>query len=182
MALGTAASLQEAAAHAKSRASETDKEAKQAGVVMIYAQPRETPAAVWRKALSFAAEQHLPAIFVVLPPSRRQPHNGTGFGALSALALRCGVPGIPVDADDAVAIYRVAQESIGHARTGGGPALMELVPFAIPGARSARNATADAIAALESYMLQRGVATRTWMQREAKAFAKRIANAKRLTN
>ena len=42
---------------------------------------------------------------------------------MSALALmrRSGDCG---DAHDAVAIYRVAQESIGHARMGGGPALM----------------------------------------------------------
>jgi len=80
-----------------------------------------------------------------------------------------------VDAEDAVAIYRVAQESIGHARIGGGAALMECVPFVLEGAVGKVRVTEDAIAGLERYMLQRGVATRAWMERETKNFAKRLA-------
>jgi TPP-dependent pyruvate/acetoin dehydrogenase alpha subunit len=88
------------------------------------------------------------------------------------------VPGIPVDADDAVALYRVAQESIGRARIGGGAALMECVPFVLDGLAGRRNAAPDGIAGLENYLLQRGVATRVWMGREAKSFAKRVAQEK----
>ena len=94
------------------------------------------------------------------------------------MALRCRVPGIPVDADDAVAIYRVAQESIGRARIGGGAALMECVPFVPEGAAGKGTASSDGIAGLERYLLQRGVATRVWMEREAKGFAKRVAREK----
>jgi hypothetical protein len=35
--------------------------------------------------------------------------------------------------------------------------------------------TQDAIAGLEQTMLQRGVASRAWMDRAAKSFAKRLA-------
>ena len=91
------------------------------------------------------------------------------------LNIISGVPGIAVDADDAVAIYRVAQESIGRARAGGGAALMECVPFAIEGAAAKRTAANDAVAGLERYLVQRGVATKAWMDREAKAFARRVA-------
>ncbi len=94
---------------------------------------------------------------------------------MSALAQGCGVPAIVVDADDAVAIYRVAQESIGHARIGGGAALMECVPFVMEGAAGKVRVTEDAIAGLERHLVQRGIATRAWMEREAKAFAKRVA-------
>ena len=80
---------------------------------------------------------------------------------------------IAVDADDAVALYRVAQESIGHARIGGGPALMECVPFVLQTTESKRRPATDAITALERYLLQRGVASRAWIEREAKSFAKR---------
>jgi TPP-dependent pyruvate/acetoin dehydrogenase alpha subunit len=98
-------------------------------------------------------------------------------GGVSALALGCGVPAIAVDADDAVAIYRVAQESIGHARIGGGAALIECVPFVLAGttATAKRNVANDAIAGLEQYMVQRGVVTKAWMDRAAKSFAKRLA-------
>ncbi len=56
-------------------------------------------------------------VFVVLPA-----RGAKRAGGVTALALECGVPAIPVDADDAVAIFRVAQESIGRARIGGGVA------------------------------------------------------------
>jgi TPP-dependent pyruvate/acetoin dehydrogenase alpha subunit len=147
-------------------------------VVVVYALVDEVPAALWKKALRFAADQELPVVFVVLPPARERGGKARAAakaGGVSALALSCGVPAIVVDADDAVAIYRVAQESIGHARIGGGAALMECVPFVLKGAAGKVRVTQDAIAGLERTMLQRGVAARAWMEREAKAFAKRIA-------
>ena len=98
------------------------------------------------------------------------------MGVVSALALGSGVPGIAVDMDDAVAIYRVAQESIGRARAGGGPALIDCIPFLIAGQK--RIPHADAIAGLERYMLHRGACTQAWLDREAKSFASRVAKEK----
>jgi TPP-dependent pyruvate/acetoin dehydrogenase alpha subunit len=190
MALGAAAGLKAAAERPAPRKANDDKAdaedvpSAQPGVVVVYLLPGELPAALWQKSLTFAAERQLPVIFVVLPPpqakgSRRGAQMGakmgTKMGAISSMALRCGVPGIAVDSDDAVAIYRVAQESVIHARTGGGPALLECVPFAIAGSASKRTQPADAIAALEQYMLHRKVATEAWMEREARSFARRAA-------
>ena len=116
------------------------------GVVVVYSRPGEVSPAIWRKALTFAAEQLLPVVFVVLPAAGRR--GGAGPGAMSAVASRHGVPGMAVDADDAVALYRVAQEAIGRARIGGGAALMECVPFVLEGAEGRRPRTSvDAIAA-----------------------------------
>ncbi len=171
-ALGAAAALKAASARAKIEAKARGTEAKQPGVVLVYAFPGETTLALWRKALTFAREKELPVLFVILPATQRKGSTAK-VGGLSALAIRCGVPGIAVDADDAVALYRVVQESIGHARIGGGPALMECVPFVLEATGSKRSPTTDAIAGLERYMLQRGVATPAWMEREAKSFARR---------
>lgn len=124
--------------------------------------------------MKFSSDHELLVVFVILP-ERGGKARSTRTGAVSALALGCGVPAIVVDAHDAVAIYRVAQESIGHARMGGGPALMECVPFALGGAAGRTRVMQDAIAGLERYMVQHSVATRAWMEREAKAFAKRVA-------
>lgn len=165
-AVGAAAALKAAAARAKIEAKAKDVTAEQAGVVVVFVLPEQVPAGLWRKALTFAHEQELPALFVVLPGKR-----GKALGRVSALALRCGVPGIPVDADDAVAIYRVAQESIGHARIGGGAAVIECVPFVVSGAAGK---AADAIAGLEAYLVERKVATRSWIDGEARSFAKRL--------
>jgi hypothetical protein len=172
-ALGAAAALKAAGAQAKVDAKAAGEAARDLRVAVVYARPGEISAAVWRKVLAFAAEKELPVMFVVLPA-----RGGKGrAGAVTKLALGCHVPGIPVDADDAVAIYRVAQESIGRARIGGGPALMECVPFVVQG-KGKNAAASDGIAGLESYLVQRKVATQVWMAREAKEFAKRVAREK----
>ena len=185
-ALGAAAALKAATAQARIEAQSTVKDkaeasatesataARQAGAVVVYALAGEVPAALWKKALRFAAEQELPVVFVVLPAARARGGRAK-TGGVSALALGCGVPAMVVDADDAVAIYRVAQESIGHARIGGGTALMECVPFVLVGSASKARETEDAIAGLERTMLQRGVASSAWMEREAKSFARQVA-------
>jgi TPP-dependent pyruvate/acetoin dehydrogenase alpha subunit len=186
-ALGAAAALKAVTAQARCEAQSKAKDkaedkadatdataARPAGVVVVYALAGEVPAGLWKKALRFAAEQELPVVFVVLPAARARGGRAK-TGGVSALALGCGVPAIVVDADDAVAIYRVAQESIGHARIGGGAALMECVPFVPVGSTGKARVTQDAIAELERTMAQRGIANRAWMEREAKAFAKRVA-------
>jgi TPP-dependent pyruvate/acetoin dehydrogenase alpha subunit len=176
-ALGAAAALKAEAARANIESKAADETARQAGVVVVFALPGELPAPLWRKALTFAYEKELPVLFVVLPAAQAKGGNvrAAKMGGVSAMAVRCGVPGIPVDADDAVAIYRVAQESIGHARIGGGTALMECVPFVIEGAAGRRSPAADAIVGLQRYLVDRRVATQAWIEREAKSFAMRVA-------
>ena len=163
-AVGAAAALQSLAAHNVPNS--------QPGVTVVYLLPRELPQAFLKKIFILAREKRLPLIFVMLPATTAIIDAKTG--RISELALACRVPAIPTDAADAVAIYRVAQESIGHARIGGGPAVVECVHFAMAGKRPAR---LDAIAGLEQYMLPRKVVTQAWLNREMKAFAKRLATA-----
>ena len=172
---GAAAALQTETARARTEAKAAGAAAHSAGVVLVYAQSGEIRTALWRAALTFAAKHELPVVFVALPAPRTQPAKP---GTVGALALGCGVPGIAVDAEDAVAIYRVAQESIGRARAGGGPALIDCVPFAIEGEVGKRKTADDAIAGLERSMLQRGVCTRAWLDREVRAFTSRVAREK----
>jgi hypothetical protein len=174
-AMGIALALK--AQHAHGRAETNADAARRDGVVVVYARPGEGSPALWRQVLAFAAEHLLPVLFVVLRTVQRQGANAkaTRPGAMSAVAHRHGVPGMAVDADDAVALYRVAQEAIARARIGGGAALMECVPFLLEGTKQLPQTTADAIEELERYMLARGVATRRWMEREAKSCARRIA-------
>ncbi len=171
-AMGAASALKAAAIEAKKAAKAEDAAQPQQGLVVAYVRPGEATAAVWRRALEYAAVQVLPVVFVVMP-------GETKAGGVSELARACGVPGIAVDGDDAVAIYRVAQESIGRARAGGGAVLLECVPFVLRGAaKPTPSSKPDAIAGIEQYMLQRGVVTRRWMEREAKSFQRRLAAAK----
>ena len=172
-AMGAAAALRAAAAVAKKSAEAAGVAPAQRGVVVAYVRLGETTAAVWRRVLESAATQVLPVVFVVMPGAAAAKARG-----VSALARECGVPGIAVDGHDAVAIYRVAQESIGRARAGGGAVLLECVPFVPRGSARKPYPKPDAIAGIEGYMLQRGVVKRRWMEREAESFQRRLAAAK----
>jgi hypothetical protein len=174
-ALGAAAALKALAPHTKDHAP-VNADLQQAGVVVLYLLPDQVPTALLRKALTYAQERALPVLFVVLPTPPPKDAKGT-TSSISSIALRCSVPGMPVDAQDAVAIYRVAQEAIGHARIGGGPALIESMQFVVEGGKK-RGPAHDAVSGLEQYILQRRVATRAWMDREAASFAKLAAAAK----
>lgn len=179
IALGAAASLRAAAAKSRAYAKARGAQVRQPGIVLVYTQPGELPSALWQKALTFAAQQVLPIIFVVLPSPRAKsgsvPARTARLSPMIAIALRNTVPGMTVDANDPIALYRVAQESIARARDGGGPALIECAPFAVQGVRAAPE---DALSAMERYLLLRGVATRAWMDREARTFARRLASSR----
>lgn len=78
----------------------------------------------WLKTLTLAAEANLPILFVLL----NRPQNLAIAGEEEAITLkRKGhpLPVINVDGNDVVAVYRVACESIAHARKGHGPALID---------------------------------------------------------
>ena len=82
----------------------------------------------WHEAASLAAHQRLPIVFVV--ENCEQSHrNGTNAvqsnDDLRDRAEAYGIPGITVDGNDIVAVWRVTQESIHRARSGAGPTLIE---------------------------------------------------------
>lgn len=167
-ALGVAGTLSDAT-HAKKSRKKSDSTDADSAVVLSISISGEVPAEIWKPALTRAAQHDLPVIFLLLPSSaqKKSPHSDTT--ALRAIAHKAGVPAIPVDAADPVALYRVAQESIGHARIGGGPAIIECVSFPAPASR-----TPAAIAHIEEYILSRGIATRAWMDREASSFSAQV--------
>lgn len=77
------------------------------------------------------------------------------------------LPVLTVEGDDAVAVYRVAQEAIRRARQGRGPALIECLTTAAaslsaPGV--AFSPSDDPIARLESYLQQRGFWSDRWIR------------------
>ena len=128
---------------------------------------------MWRKAFTLAAVQDLPVIFVAMPNSNPKDGKAKGKAGVSGVAHDCGVPGIHVDASDVVALYRVVQESWTRIRGGGGPVLIEGVPFHLQGDK--RVATADPIAQLGEFLLNRKVCTPAWLAAAQKGFRGRIA-------
>lgn len=90
-------------------------------VLAVIAEAGEMPIAAWKQMLGFVARIELPMLFAALPG----PGKAGRPGQLSAKSAQWGVPGFAVDADDAVAMYRVVQESLGRLRAGEGPVLLE---------------------------------------------------------
>lgn len=141
------------------------------GAAVCYLRNTKLSPAVLRRAFQVAAEQRLPILFIALPASLTS--NRGGPGATGGIAARCGIPSISADRDDAIAIYRVAQESLGRARSGGGPALIECVSFVPQGTLSSRQTT-DPLAVIDSYLLERKIVTREWIARQSRMFARQL--------
>ena len=141
-------------------------------VIVVFAPSHAVKPSVWREVLRFAGRHELPILFVALPETSGQAARGEKITALCERATSEGVPGIPVDASDAVALYRVAQESIGRARMGGGPALMECVAYRVEGKKKAD--AFDPIALMGQTLLRRRVCSKDWLARVTTSFQARI--------
>jgi TPP-dependent pyruvate/acetoin dehydrogenase alpha subunit len=143
---------------------------KHPNIVVAYVRSGEVSGAIWRRVLALAAKLELPVIFVVLPGDAGA--KDADAGRLCAKARSCGMPGIPVDASDAVALYRVAQESIGRTRGDGGPVLIECVAHRLDGRR--KGAMDDPILRMKEFMLGRKVCSEAWLNGVGDAFRKRM--------
>jgi TPP-dependent pyruvate/acetoin dehydrogenase alpha subunit len=142
-------------------------------VVVAYVRHGEVAKGVWRRLLGLASKLELPLIFVVLPAERDEKRGGVAD--LSGRTARWGVPGIPVDATDAVALYRVAQESMGRTRGGDGPVLIECVRFRAAGKRG--GTPVDPLVQMRDFLLSRKVCTEAWLKGAGDGLRRRSAAA-----
>jgi TPP-dependent pyruvate/acetoin dehydrogenase alpha subunit len=151
-------------------------------VVVAYVRHGEVAKAVWKRLLGLASRLELPVIFVVLPAIKgAKGKNTTGRdGSLSTRTARWGVPGIPVDAGDAVALYRVAQESMGRTRGGDGPVLVECMDYRIEGGgasgKSAPVDRPDPLVQMGEFLLRRKLCTRRWLEGADRRVRRQIAS------
>ena len=82
----------------------------------------------WHEAATLASRQRLPIVFMVENCAQSHPNAATAVHSNDDLRDRAeayGIPGITVDGNDIVAVWRVTQESIHRARSGAGPTLIE---------------------------------------------------------
>lgn len=144
------------------------------GVVFAYIPKDGLSAAAYTRILKPAAANELPIIFVVLPrPGTAK--SGDGEATVAKVAGKAGVPGIPVDACDSVALYRVAQESLGRTRGGDGPVLIECVSWK-PAGRAKSTTPTDPIEHLRHFLLGRKVSAPAWFKQTDGAALKRLKN------
>lgn len=121
------------------------------GLVVAYVGRGSLSAAEWRRLLALMSQEGLPLIVMTLP-------EDTSAGDLEVIAHKAArkpqhaVPVIPVDAGDVVAIYRVAQETMIRARTGGGAAVIEGLACGT-----------DAVKLMGSQLVRKGICTAAWV-------------------
>jgi len=107
-----------------------------------------------RDAFALVARDRLPVV-AVLENLGKDSHPAR----LVEAGRKHGVPCITVDANDAVAVYRVAREAIHRARTGRGGTIIDCYPLPLPG-----NRPTDGLAAMEQYMKRFGIWSDDWKE------------------
>jgi len=97
-------------------------------IAVAFSGDGSTSLGFWHEALNFAGVRQLPILFVCqnnLWAESVSLKLQTRVEDLAVKAQAYGFPGITVDGNDVVAVYRVAHEAITRARQGRGPTLIE---------------------------------------------------------
>ncbi len=146
----------------------------------------------WHEALNFAGVHNLPIVYVVqnnLWAESVTVKLQTKVEDISIKAQAYGFPGITVDGNDVVAVYRVAQEAIARARQGGGPTLIECKTYRWYGHSEIDPAkyrnpeeveywkAKDPITMMEKYLAGKSLFTDSWKQELQESFNKRLDEA-----
>ena len=110
----------------------------------------------WADALAYAQQARVPLLVAVADPTAgsaaRNP-KALSLPALTKVAKKLKLPVLPVDGEDAVAVYRVMQECTLRARLGEGPAVI----WGILASGGKPSRAAQPIARMENYLSVRGL-------------------------
>ena len=90
----------------------------------------------FHESLNMAAVWKLPVVFVCQNNGYAEHTKyayGTSVPNIAVRAVSYQMPGVTVDGNDAVAMYRTAREAVERARAGGGPTLIEAKTFRFHG-------------------------------------------------
>ena len=117
--------------------------------------------------LALLARDRLPVIAVI-------ENRGGHPERLLQAARENRIPIISVDANDVVAVYRVAREALHRARANRGATLIDCYPLTLPGGRST-----DPISAMQQYMLRFNCWTPDWQSELEQRFTAEFRSALR---
>lgn len=105
---------------------------KSRGVTVCYFGEGAANEGAWHEALNMAAIWNLPVLFVCennLYAASTPFRLAFKIESVAQRACAYGMPGVVVDGNDALAVYRAAREAIERARSGGGPTLLECMTY-----------------------------------------------------
>lgn len=143
----------------------------------------------WHEAALTASGERLPIVFVLENNVRENNVLESNLaeapltdcipshdGELRDRAGAYGIPGITVDGDDVVAVWRVTQESIHRARSGAGPTLIECRSSRRPVSTNERH-DRDPLAHMERYLKKRRLWDPAWQREIAAQFTSEVSAA-----
>lgn len=124
-------------------------------VVIVFSGDASVASKDLDSAMRLAGKKKLPILFV---------HETKSQGdELLMRAKGFGFPGIAVEDDDAVAVYRVATEALAHARRGNGATLIECRPWPFDDRGSGRRRPAKhPVSKMETYLASKGLFSRSF--------------------
>jgi TPP-dependent pyruvate/acetoin dehydrogenase alpha subunit len=165
---------------------------KKPNIVVALSGEGSTSLGFWHEAVNFAGVYKLPIVYVIQNNLWAESVNvkmQTAVEDLSVKAQAYGFPGITVDGNDVVAVYRVAREAIHRARTGLGPTLIECKTYRWYGHSEIDPAkyrspeeveywkSRDPIPAMERYLTKQNFWSDQWKQELLTGFNKEIDEA-----
>lgn len=128
----------------------------------------------FHEAVNLAAVWKLPVIFVCQNNGYAEHTRydlGTGAATIADRAIGYGIPGVEVDGNDAVAMWKAASAAVARARAGEGPTLIEANTFRfrghllgddshyIPKDEMAAAVAADPLPRFRAWLIEQGFAT-----------------------
>jgi pyruvate dehydrogenase E1 component alpha subunit/2-oxoisovalerate dehydrogenase E1 component alpha subunit len=112
--------------------------------VLAYLGDGATSSTDFHAALTIAAVHKVPCVFfcqnnqfaISVPFSKQTASDG-----IAAKAVAYGMPGVAVDGNDVLAVYRATTEAVSRARSGEGPTLIEAITYRMEGHSSSDDPT-----------------------------------------
>lgn len=138
------------------------------GITLAFSGPGIVSLNALRPALAYAAQHKLGIVFLIETAADADVSSARHTEPL-------GLYGIPVDGDDVIAIYRVAQEAIQRARRGVGPTLIDCKAWPLA---AKQDGPADPVRRLEQALERRGVPTDRLKERTLATFRRELSAAK----
>ena len=146
----------------------------------------------FHESMNLAAVWKLPVIFVCQNNRYAEHSKFESYTAGANVSKRSGaydVPGVRVDGNDPVAMWRAAEEAVSRARAGGGPTLIEALTFRfkghllgdtgsyIPKEEMAAALAADPVPAFRARLIAEGHATAAQLGEMEAEIAREVAAA-----
>jgi TPP-dependent pyruvate/acetoin dehydrogenase alpha subunit len=147
-----------------------NKREKNTAVVVAFTGKAITTLGAWHKTLTLSAGRGLPMIFVVENNGRvNSAGRRSDWEDFTRKAHSYGLPGITVDGNDVVAVYRVAHESLERVRQGDGPVLIEARTY-----RQAGLGEPDPLTHMEKYLAAKKLFPSRWKNRLVEEFSREL--------